>query len=129
MPSRAAQAAVSMAWLDWGPPAVSTTSAPLFRASASKNSSLRTLLPPRATPMRTSRLIYRFFPSSRLRFSILYRGVGSRPRGRLGKSVICFIMQSSRKKMVPARSGSLRRSCVIAASGVNDRSGSLRLPI
>ena len=29
MPSFAAQAAVSMAWLDWGPPAVRTTSAPL----------------------------------------------------------------------------------------------------
>ena len=57
MPIRAAQAAVSMAWLDWGPPAVRTTSAPWSRASASRYSSLRTLLPPRATPIMSSRLM------------------------------------------------------------------------
>lgn len=47
MPSFLAQAAVSMAWLDCAPPVVNTTSAPLRLASASRNSSLRTLLPPR----------------------------------------------------------------------------------
>ena len=53
----AAQAAVSMAWLDWAPPVVNTVSQPCFWASASRYSSLRTLLPPKATPHRSSRLI------------------------------------------------------------------------
>ena len=62
IPSRAAQAAVSMAWLDWAPPVVNTVSHPCSSASASRNSSLRTLLPPRATPHISSRMIQMFFP-------------------------------------------------------------------
>ena len=53
----AAQAAVSMAWLDWAPPVVNTVSQPSAWAWASRNSSLRTLLPPRATPIISSRLM------------------------------------------------------------------------
>jgi hypothetical protein len=49
-PSLAQAAAVWRAWLDCTAPAVSTVSAPRSRASPSKNSSLRVLLPPAGEP-------------------------------------------------------------------------------
>lgn len=57
MPIFAAAAAASRHWLEGRPPA--TTNMSLFRASASpiQNSRLRTLLPPKASGMQSSRLI------------------------------------------------------------------------
>ena len=94
MPSFLAQAAVSMAWLDWAPPVVNTTWAPWSRASASRNSSLRTLLPPSPTPVMSSRLIHTLVPSSRLMFSSRCTGVGSTAREIRLNSFRSFILSS-----------------------------------
>ena len=53
-PSRAAAAAVTRQWLDWGPPAVMRQVIPSSLSGASSNSSLRTLLPPRPKPVSES---------------------------------------------------------------------------
>lgn len=90
MPSFLAQAAVSMAWLDCAPPVVNTTSAPLRLASASRNSSLRILLPPRPMPVRSSRLMYTLVFSRRLMFSSFWMGVDSTASGIRGKSCKFF---------------------------------------
>lgn len=90
MPSFLAQAAVSMAWLDCAPPVVNITSAPLRLASASRNSSLRTLLPPRPMPVRSSRLMYTLVFSRRLMFSSFWMGVDSTASEIQGKSCKFF---------------------------------------
>src|SRR4029079_2341844 len=56
-PATTAAAAVARAWLDWAAPAVINVVAPLASASPTRNSSLRTLLPPKARPVRSSRLM------------------------------------------------------------------------
>ncbi len=53
-PSRAAAAAVTRQWFDWGPPAVMRWVTPSRRWGASSSSSFRTLLPPRAKPVSAS---------------------------------------------------------------------------
>ena len=63
-PKRAQAAAVCRQWLDWTAPVVMTVCAPFARASASKYSNLRILLPPNAKPVRSSRLTKRVGPPS-----------------------------------------------------------------
>ena len=57
MPKLRAAAAVCMHQLDWRPAQVMTTSAFFWSMSLTMNSSLRDLLPPKARPVRSSRLI------------------------------------------------------------------------
>lgn len=64
MPSRAAAAAVCRQWLDWSAPTVITVSASSSSAAPIRNSSLRVLLPPVASPVQSSRLIQSCGPSS-----------------------------------------------------------------
>ena len=90
-PSFPAAAAVSMAWLDWAPPVVNTTSAPLAMASASRNSSLRVLFPPRPRPVRSSRLTKTLVCSRRLIFSSRQMGVGNTPRDTRSKASSDFM--------------------------------------
>src|SRR5438309_3239587 len=54
-PRRLAAAAVMRTWLLWRPPPVTSTSQPCATASAHRYSSLRTLFPPPARPVRSSR--------------------------------------------------------------------------
>jgi hypothetical protein len=56
-PSLTAAASVMRQWLDWGAPQVMRVSAPWASASATRNSSLRVLLPPGNSPSMSSRLI------------------------------------------------------------------------
>jgi hypothetical protein len=63
---------------DWVAPQVTITFARRWIASARKYSILRPLLPPKANPVRSSRLIQRSIPrASEARFS-RWRGVGAR---------------------------------------------------
>ena len=56
-PSLAATAATWRVWLDWYPPIDTRVSAPCARASGTRYSSLRVLLPPKASPeLQSSRL-------------------------------------------------------------------------
>ena len=65
------------------------TSAPTARASARKSSSLRTLLPPRANPVRSSRLIHRRGPPRcAVRRGRGWSGVGKKPSGWRGGSAV-----------------------------------------
>ena len=66
-PSLAAAASVSRQWLDCGAPTVISVSAPCASASATRNSSLRVLLPPPARPSRSSRLMNSCGPPERRR--------------------------------------------------------------
>ncbi|MDN3359814.1 hypothetical protein QWU11_45075 [Actinomadura sp. DC4] len=61
-PLIAAPAATVRAWFDWAAPTVTRQSAPKSRASPSRNSSFRILLPPSATPVRSSRLSHTSAP-------------------------------------------------------------------
>ena len=61
-PKRAAAAAVWRTWFDCTAPWVTRVSASLARASPSRNSSLRVLLPPPARPVQSSRLIHSVGP-------------------------------------------------------------------
>ena len=61
-PHLAAAAAVCRVWFDWIAPTVTSVSAPVRKASPTRNSSLRDLLPPPASPVRSSRLIHRSGP-------------------------------------------------------------------
>src|ERR671923_554123 len=73
-----AAAAVMRAWLLCAPPPVTSTSQPCVRASPHRYSSLRALLPPRARPVRSSRLTSTFGPPSHSeKRSIGSSGVGS----------------------------------------------------
>src|SRR5215216_5021016 len=87
-PSRLAAAAVMRAWLLCAPPPVTSTSQPSACASAHRNSSLRALLPPSASPVRSSRLTStRGPPSHSENRSIGSNAVGScasRTRGTSG---------------------------------------------
>ena len=57
-PIRAAAAAVCLQWFDCGTPPVMSVRAPSdMPASPTRNSSLRVLFPPRARPVRSSRLM------------------------------------------------------------------------
>src|SRR6476661_1419481 len=56
-PSFTAADSVMRQWLDCGAPQVTSVSAPLAIASATRNSSLRVLLPPGKSPSMSSRLI------------------------------------------------------------------------
>src|SRR5262249_25673799 len=51
IPTRAAVAATWRVWLDWTPPMDTSVSHPCATASATRYSSLRTLLPPKASPL------------------------------------------------------------------------------
>src|SRR5689334_6094977 len=63
-----------------------TVSASCARASAIRNSSLRVLLPPVASPVWSSRLIHKFGPpSASLRRGIASSAVGRWARGRRGR--------------------------------------------
>ena len=62
-PRYLAATAVARAWLDCTAPMVTTQSASRARASARRNSSLRTLLPLSCAPVRSSRLTYTSHPS------------------------------------------------------------------
>ena len=55
-PSLAATAATCLGWLDWTPPIETSVSAPLERTSGMRYSSLRVLLPPKASPELASAL-------------------------------------------------------------------------
>ena len=81
-PSRAcATAAAAMRTrFDCTAPVTSTVSAPLARASPKWNSSWRTLLPPKASPVQSSRLMKRSMPSAAPRFGAGSIGVGAWPR-------------------------------------------------
>src|SRR3954471_8430466 len=57
-PSLTAAASVMRQWLDCGAPQVISVSAPCASASATRNSSLRVLLPPGKRPSMSSRLIH-----------------------------------------------------------------------
>ena len=83
-PRAAAAAAVWRQWFDCAAPAVITASQRFASASAMRNSSLRVLLPPKASPLRSSRLIQRRGPPSRpeSRF-ISTSGVGKNPKEHL----------------------------------------------
>ena len=61
-PRRAPAAAVIRQWLDWAAPTVTSERAPAAAASAHRNSSLRALLPPAPSPVRSSRLIHNRAP-------------------------------------------------------------------
>src|SRR5687768_13826011 len=74
-------------WLDPGPPPVTTTSAPQARASPRRNSSLRALLPPRPTPVRSSRLTHTSRPSASDSRGAAWRGVGRVARRTRGAPV------------------------------------------
>src|SRR5437868_1700860 len=77
-PSRLAAAAVMRAWLLCAPPPVTSTSHPCACASPHRNSSLRALLPPSASPVRSSRFTRtRGPPSHSAKRSIGSNGVGS----------------------------------------------------
>jgi len=54
----AAAAAVCLAWLDCTGPCVTSVSAPLFKASPTRNSNLRVLFPQVANPVQSSRFIH-----------------------------------------------------------------------
>jgi hypothetical protein len=54
-------------------------------ASWSRYFSFLTLLPPKATPQRSSRLIHTLVPSSRLIYGSRYMGVGNSPRDSFSK--------------------------------------------
>ena len=79
-PSRFAAAAVMRTWLLCRPPPVTNVSAPWSSASAQSSSSLRTLLPPPASAVRSSRFTSKppdGKPSSAPKRSIGSHGVGS----------------------------------------------------
>ena len=62
-PSRAATAATWRVWLDCTPPIETSVSAPWASASGTRYSSLRVLLPPKASPeLQSSRLAQIFTP-------------------------------------------------------------------
>src|SRR4030095_10343586 len=83
-PRAAAAAAVCRQWFDCAAPAVITASQRFASASAMRNSSLRVLLPPKASPLRSSRLIQRRGPPSRLESRcISTSGVGKNPKEHL----------------------------------------------
>ena len=88
-PRRAAAAAVSRAWLDWGPPQVITWVAPFRRAGASSNSSFLALFPPNPNPDSASifrRTSFGARPSNWARLGAWIKGVGSRTKGVRGHS-------------------------------------------
>src|SRR5688572_23996954 len=74
-------------WLEPGPPPVTTTSAPHARASPSRYSSLRALLPPRPTPVRSSRLTHTSTPSASDSRGAAWSGVGRVARRTRGAPV------------------------------------------
>ena len=77
IPSRREPAAVIRAQLDCTPAQVMTLSLPLATASARMKSSFRALLPPKASPVWSSRLTKRRGPpSSAARVGISSNGVG-----------------------------------------------------
>jgi hypothetical protein len=87
-PSLAATAATCRVWLDWMPPIDTRVSAPLVRASGTRYSSLRILLPPKASPeLQSSRLAQTVAPPrcfvSRSR---RWTGLGPNVNGYRGKS-------------------------------------------
>ena len=64
-PSTAPAAAVIRQWLDWPAPTVTSVRAPVRSASPHRNSSLRALLPPAPSPVRSSRLTHSRAPPGR----------------------------------------------------------------
>ena len=86
-PALAAAAAVCLQWFDCAAPAVRSVSAPLTRASATRNSSFRVLLPPNARPVMSSRFINMPGPPRCAeRRSSLWTGVGVSASGNRGRS-------------------------------------------
>ena len=85
IPSLRAAAAAMRTRFDCTAPVTSTVSAPLARASPKWNSSWRTLLPPKASPVQSSRLIRRSMPSAAPRFGAGSSGVGAWPSRTRGK--------------------------------------------
>ena len=82
-PSRAPAAAVNRAWLLWRAPQVTNVSAPRASAAPQSHSSLRTLLPPPPSPVRSSRFTQRSVgpsPSARASRGAASSGVGQLPR-------------------------------------------------
>src|ERR1700693_5676030 len=77
-PSRAATAETARQQFDWSVPTVMRVSAPCARASPTRNSSLRILLPDSRRPVRSSRFMYSSTPSRRDRRSSFMMGVGAR---------------------------------------------------
>src|SRR2546425_7146968 len=75
-PRRAATADTARQQLDWSVPQVMSVSARWARASPTRNSSFRILLPLSNSPVRSSRLTHSSTPSSRDRRSSLRIGVG-----------------------------------------------------
>ena len=74
--SLAAAAAVTLAWFDWTPPHVIRVSAPSLSAAAATSCILRTLFPPNANPIASSR-----FTSRRAPLPIASRSRGSSSTG------------------------------------------------
>ncbi len=77
MPSAAATQAVARAWFDCAAPAVTRVSAPCAMASATTNSSLRTLFPASPIEPMSSRLIHTSTPIAAPNRSARTSGVGS----------------------------------------------------
>src|SRR5438093_4478237 len=84
-PSRLAAAAVMRTWLLWRPPPVTSVSQPWAMASAQRYSSLRTLLPPPASPVASSRFTHSA-PSAIPRRAPS-RGIGSSGVGRCASAI------------------------------------------
>ena len=85
IPSRRAEAAAMRTRFDCTAPVTSTVSAPRASASPKWNSIWRTLLPPNARPVQSSRLIQRSMPSAPPRFGAGSTGVGVWPSRARGK--------------------------------------------
>jgi hypothetical protein len=83
-PRRAAASAVARQWFDCSPPQVITVSAWRASASASRYSSLRTLLPDSSAPVRSSRFHHRDTPRRGPNTRDGSSGVGSRASDRRG---------------------------------------------
>ena len=85
IPSLRAAAAAMRTRFDCTAPVTSTVSAPRASASPKWNSSWRTLLPPKASPVQSSRLIQRSMPSAPPSFGAGSSGVGAWPSRARGK--------------------------------------------
>ncbi len=101
MPNFLAAAAVWRHQFDCRLAQVMMTSAFLFKTSWMMNSSLRDLFPPKASPVKSSLLIYICGPPRNWeRFPSLYRGVGKEIRLFLGKFPILFFISGKEKAVI-----------------------------
>ena len=105
IPSRREPAAVIRAQLDCTPAQVTTLSLPFATASARMKSSFRALLPPKASPVWSSRLTKRRGPpSSAASVGISSNGVGRWARGACSKRLTASSKMVMGSAMSPSRS-------------------------